>query len=111
MNGHHERQYCFDQQHAGVQHYHSNTESLAITCVTLRLDTTGGRSEIRRDGSVEHTGIIIRIDLLELPIDHPEFIKHHGDPIGRPEVKDRGDIFPFDNVLLDVRTTHNGEEG
>jgi hypothetical protein len=109
MNGRHERQYCFDQQHEGGQHHHSNTESLAITCVTLGSDTAGRGSKVRCHRCIQHTGIIIRIDLLELPIDHPEFIKDHGDPIGRPEVKDRSDILPFHNVLLDVRPAHNGE--
>jgi hypothetical protein len=108
-NGNHEHQDGFDQQHEGVQHHPYHKVSLAITCVTLRLDTPGGRSEIRRDRCIQHTGIIIRIDLLEPAIDAPEFIKHCGHPIGCPEVEDRGDILPFHDVLLDVRPAHNGE--
>src|SRR5262245_5515753 len=109
MNGHHEPWDGLDQLYEGVRHHPYHTVSLAITCVTLRLDATGGRSEIHCDCCIQHTGIIIRIDLLELAIDDPEFIKHRGDPIGRPEVKDRRDILPFHDVLLDVRTAHNGE--
>jgi hypothetical protein len=90
----------------------SGVEALACRAVVTAIGPPtvvcqGGLQQF--DRFAKHTGIIIRIDLLELPIDDPELIKHRRHPVRCPEVEDRGDVLAFYNVLLHVRTPHDGE--
>ncbi|MGH8064066.1 MAG: hypothetical protein ACRERE_02270 [Candidatus Entotheonellia bacterium] len=51
---------------------------------------------------LENAWIVIRIALFELSINDSELVKNGGDTVRGPQVEDRGDVFPFDNMLRNL---------